>query len=100
MKREIIFEAPETEEYRIVCRFGYDDDIPYAWWTFIQKKVYYKKFIFFGETKWKWGEIHRCWWNKEFKTMDELKKSAYKFYDEKILSYPRIPRIIKQAMEL
>lgn len=97
MKREVIFEAPDTNEYRIVCRYGYDSTVNYAWWCHIEKKIYYKKWLFFGEKKWKWLEIDRCWWSKEIATMDILKESALKFFDETVLL---IPRLAKQAMEL
>lgn len=97
MKREVIFEMPDTSEYRVVCRYGYDSMVNFAWWGHIQKKIYYKKWIFFGERMWKWHEVDRCWWSKEIETMDALKNAATKFYDETILL---IPRLTKKAMEL
>ena len=97
MKREVIFQIPDMDEYRIVCRYGYDNVINFAWWGHIQKKAYYKKWIFFGEEKWEWFEIDRCWWSQEIDTMEVLKNSAYKFFDEKVLLFPRLN---KKAMEL
>lgn len=38
-----------------------------------------------------------CWWFRDIETIDELKKLAFEFYDEKIL----LPiRLHKKAMEL
>jgi hypothetical protein len=97
MKREIMFEIPDTTEYRVLCRYGYDEIINFAWWGYVQKKYYYKKFIFFGEQKWKWVEIDRCWWSKSFENIEELKDASFKLYDQKVLL---IPRLNKKAMEL
>lgn len=46
--REVIFEIPDTTEYRFVCSFGDNYYIDFAWWCFIEKKIYYKKWLFFG----------------------------------------------------
>lgn len=97
MKREVIFKAPNSEDYRIVCRYGYDSMVYYAWWCHIQKKVYYKKWIFWGEKKFKWQEVDRCWWSKDFESINDLEKSALKFFDRVVLL---IPRLTKKAMEL
>jgi hypothetical protein len=97
MKREVIFEIPETNEYRIICRYGYSEFIDFAWWAHIQKKTYYKKFIFFGEMKWFWVEIDRCWWNEEIESMDILKNKSYKFFDEIVFLKQKLD---KKAMEL
>lgn len=97
MKREIIFDIPDNPEYRAVCRFGYECFIPFAWFCHIQKKRYYKKWLFFGEIRFKWIEVDRCWWKKQISTMDDLKKSAMSFYEETVLW---MPRLVKQAMEL
>jgi hypothetical protein len=97
MKREVIFEVPNMDEYRIVCRFGYSHTLPYVWWCHIEKKIYYKKWKFFGEKKYKWYEVDRCWWTKDIKSMDCLKKYSLDFFDDRVLL---IPRIIKEAMEI
>ena len=97
MKREIVFDMPNTTEYRVVCRFGFNSIINFAWWGHLQKKVYYKKWLFFGEKQWRWYEIDNCWFSKEKNNIEELKKSAIDFYDKKVLLKQRI---IKRAMEL
>lgn len=97
MKREVIFSMPDSDEYRMVCRFGYSDFVNYLWWGHLQKKIYYKKWIFFGEKKWRWKEIDSCWWDKEIVTMDMLEYESLKFYDKKVLLKSKL---IKQAMEL
>lgn len=95
--REIIFEMPKTYGiYRVVCRFGYDYTIPYAWWGHLQKQVEYR-FLLFGKKKLKWIEIDQCWWGKEFESVDSLKKSAEKFYDEKV---ELLPKVRNKAMNL
>lgn len=97
MKREIIFPIEENSDYRVVCQFGHHGWLNCVWWSYVQKKFYYKKYIFFGEKKFRWNEVASCWWNREIENMDELKKAAYKLYDEKVL----LPeRIVKQAMDL
>jgi len=89
-KKEIFFNVPDTEDYRVVCRFGYDHIVNFAWWGHLQKKVYYKKWIFFGCQKQKWVEIDSCWWSRDIKTRDDLKKAALEFYDESILLFQRL----------
>lgn len=96
MKREEIF-IMENPDYRVVCRFGYDEWIDFAWWGHIQRKVKYKKWLLFGEIKERWTEIHQCWWSKEMTSIEDLKSSAERFYDEKVCLKKRIA---KQAMEL
>lgn len=97
MKREIIIQPKDTDQYRIVCRFGYDYSIDYAWWGHLQKKTKVKKWIFFGEEREKWTEIQRCWWSKEINTTEELEKLALDLYDENIL-LPK--RLVQKAMSL
>ena len=93
--REIIFEMPKTYGiYRVVCRFGYDNTIPYAWWGHLQKQIEYR-FLF--KKKIKWVEVDRCWWSSEFNSINELKKNAEKFYDEKV---ELLPRILNKAINL
>jgi len=90
-KREIVFDMQSTcGTYRVVCRIGYDYTIPYAWWGHIQKQIEYKRFFFFGKTKTTWVEIDQCWWSKEFDSIADLKKSAEKFYDERVEMLPRV----------
>lgn len=90
MRREVIFDVKNNSEYRVVCRFGYADFIDFAWWGHIQKKYYYKKYLFIGERKFRWIEIDRCWWRKDINTMDELNKAAIDFFDEIVLMPIRI----------
>lgn len=83
-KREIIFDMPNTYgEYRVVCRFGYDSLVDYAWWGYVQKKVTFKLWPW-GKGKELWVEIDDRWWDKEIKTLAELKEHAIKLYDENI----------------
>ena len=63
MKREIIVEIPNTTDYRVVCKYGYHYIVNYAWWGHLEKKIFYKKWLLFGEQKYKWVEINRCWWS-------------------------------------
>jgi len=83
-KREIIFEMPETYgKYRVVCRYGHDYHVDYAWWGHLQRQVL-KKPLLWGKVKEIWVEVDKCWWSKEFDSMENLKESAAKFYDENI----------------
>jgi hypothetical protein len=79
-KREVIFEMPKTYgEYRMVCRFGFNEVVDYAWWGYLQKLIT-KKPLFWGKPKQVWVEIDRCWWSFDINSMEELKKAATKFY--------------------
>lgn len=97
MKREIIFEMPDTTEYRVVCQYNNYQWVPHVWSAYLQMRVPYKRWLFFGETKWKWSVIGECWFSNAPKTIDELKKSAIKLYDEKVTIFHRLD---KQAMDL
>lgn len=97
MKREVIFPAPDNDEYRVVCRFGYDSIVTWAWYGHLQRRISFKKWIFFGETKSIWTEVTRCWWNKTIDSMDELEDRALDLYDETIA----LPiRLKEKAMNL
>ena len=37
-KREIIFDT-NNDNYRVVCRFGYDNNVTCNWYGHIQKKI-------------------------------------------------------------
>ena len=90
IKREVIFEMPDTSEYSVVCTFGYNSSVNFAQWLHVQKKTYYKKFLFFGDTMWKCYEVNRYWLCKKIETADALKNTAIQFYDETILLTPRL----------
>lgn len=82
MKREIIFDMPDTYgKYRMVCRFGYDNLIDYAWWGHLQKRITVR--FLFGKKE-IWHEVNQCWWSFDINSMEELKKAAYNFYDERV----------------
>ena len=90
IKREIIFPIQGYKEYRVACRIGYSDLIPWAWHAHIEKRVAYKKYFLFGEIKYKWVEIDHCWFSKTIESVEQLKEKALDFYDEKILFIPRL----------
>lgn len=99
MKREIIFEMPKTYgDYRMKCRFGYDYVVYYAWWGHLEKKIYRRKWLgIFGKLKEVWIEVDKCWWSFDIKTIQDLKKAAAKFYDERV---EMEKRICQQAINL
>lgn len=82
-KREIIFETP-NDNYRVVCRFGYDSIIKLNWYAHLQKKYTRKKYFLFGEPITKYTEVDRCWWTNNPESLIELNQKAIKFYDETI----------------
>lgn len=97
MKREIIFDMPTTYGiYRVVCRFGYDIHVNYAWWGHLQQQVEYKKWPW-SKPSTKWVEIERCWWSKEISNIATLKLNAEKLYDENV---EMLRRITNTAMNL
>lgn len=98
-RREIIFDMPSYKgnDYRVLCRFGYDSFINFAWWGFVQKKVTFKKWGFFGPTIEKWIELDKCWWSKEINNREDLEKISHDFYDETVL---RHDRIVERAMSI
>lgn len=72
-KREIIFDMPETHgKYRVVCRFGYDSIVYYAWWGHLQKQYRYKLWPW-SKPRFKWFEIDECWWSTNPLTMEQKK---------------------------
>ena len=71
-------------DYRVVCTFGDNNHITYAWWGYLQQKVKYKKYLLFGDIKEKWIEINRCWWSTDITNLKELKSKATKLYDENV----------------
>jgi hypothetical protein len=90
MKREVIFEMPKTfGVYRMVCRFGYDSFVSYAWWGHLQKQYSYR-FWPWGKKRFKWYEVDSCWWSKEITTMEDLKKRAESFYDKNVELFHRL----------
>lgn len=97
MQREVIFDMPKTHgDYRMVCRFGYDHMINFAWWGHLQKKVVKKPF-FWGKPKEVWKNIDQCWWSGEITSIEQLKHNATKFYDTNV----EMPmRIIGRAMSI
>lgn len=97
MKREVIFDMPNTYgEYRMVCRYGYSDIVYYAWWGHLQRQIV-KKPLFWGKIKHIWVEVGKCWWASDINTMEQLKEKAAKFYDEHV-ELPK--RLLKTAMTL
>ena len=97
MKREIIFEIPDNENFRIVCRFGYNRFIYFAWFSHLEQKKEIKKYLFFGKKITKWIEVDRCWWSSDIKSIEQLKDKSLEFYDEKIM-LPK--RLLQEAMDL
>lgn len=96
-KREVIFDMPDTYgRYRVVCQFGFDHYIYYAWWGLLQKEIDWKLWPWSKSRK-KWVEIDRCWWSKEITSLEQLKKNAELFYDENVELYNRITQ---RAMNL
>ena len=96
-KREIVIDQTISSEYRIVCRFGYDSFLPLVWWCHIEKKSYYRKYIFFGDKEYTWTQVNKCWWGKEFNSVRELTISALEYFDETVFANERI---IKKAINL
>ena len=78
MKREIIFEVQNDDNYRVVCRYGYDNVINFAWYGHLQKKYIVKKYLLFGKKIIKWHEIDRRWWSDEITSIEQLKQKALK----------------------
>ena len=97
MKIEIIFEIPDNENFRMVCQFGYDSIIDFAWYGHLQQKTEVKKYLFFGKKITKWVEIDQCWWSFKIESVEHLKKCALKFYDEKFIL---LKRLLQEAMDL
>jgi hypothetical protein len=80
-KREIIFDT-NNDNYRVVCRFGYDNNVTCNWYGHIQKKITRKKYFLFGKLITKYIEVDRCWWLNSPESVIELKEKAMTFYDE------------------
>lgn len=97
MTREIIFDIPNQSEYRVVCKFNASQDMRYVWWGYLQRKTPYKKYIWFGEVKYKWVEIKRCWWSTNIDSLDKLKKLALNLFYYEFTIYEEL---VEKAMNL
>lgn len=97
MKRELIFEIPNNDNYRVVCRYGYNNFINFAWFGHLQEKYFVKKYLFFGKKITKWHEIDKCWWSSEIESVDKLKEIALKLYEDNVMVRVRLD---EEAMNL
>lgn len=86
MKRIIIVDMPNTDKYRVVCKFGYDSYIRTSWVFHLQEKITRKKYIFWGSEIQFWHQVDWGWFDEKFENMEELKYNAILLYKRIIVT--------------